>query len=481
MEREKTVAGRRFDYGSWLFRKGCFLSGLPMAMGLVGVAAIADPAFGDDANRPPNLIIIFTDDMGYGDLGSYGHPTINSQHLDRMAVEGQKWTSFYATASVCTPSRAALLTGRLPVRNGMSSDRRRVLFPDSKGGLPRDEITIATALKEAGYATACVGKWHLGHLEEFLPTNHGFDSYFGIPYSNDMDNVSGLQHFEANYPEPKVDSFNVPLMRNTEIIERPADQTTITRRYTDEVIERIKEYQDRPFFIYYAQTFPHVPLFAHEEFEGGSLAGLYGDVIEEIDWSVGQIRKTLEDLGLSENTLVVFTSDNGPWLPFREHGGLAGPLRDGKGTTWEGGFRVPAIFWWPGKIEPGVIREIGCTMDLFNTALALAGVDLPRDRTIDGHDLSPTLFGTGEHPRDEMFYYRGTQLYAVRKGPWKAHFVTGAPREEHDPPKLFHLGHDVPERFNRAEDYPEVVEKLRSLAEEHKATVTPVESQLEIR
>jgi arylsulfatase A len=437
--------------------------------------------------RPPNIIIVFTDDMGYGDLGSYGHPTIHTPHLDRMAAEGQRWTSFYSAASVCTPSRAALLTGRLPVRNGMASDRRRVLFPDSKGGLPRSEITIARALQEVGYATACIGKWHLGHLEEFLPTSHGFDYYFGIPYSNDMDNVSGIGHFQANYPEPEVEYFNVPLMRNTQIIERPADQTTLTRRYTEEVVGKIEEYRDQPFFIYYPQTFPHVPLFVSEDFRGRSEGGLYGDVIEEIDWSVGQIREALDRLGLAHNTLVVFTSDNGPWLPFREHGGLAGPLRDGKGTTWEGGMRVPAIFWWPGKIEPAVIREIGCTLDLFNTALSIAGLDIPEDRTIDGYDLSPTLFGSGEHPRDEMLYYRGTQLYAVRQGPWKAHFVTqgayqgGAARQQHDPPQLFHLGHDVPERFNRSDEFPEVIERIKTLAAEHRTTVVDVESQLEKR
>lgn len=462
--------------------------GAVLMAGLVAACWVGPSARANEGDsQPPNLIIIFTDDMGYGDLGCYGHPVIDTPHLDRMAAEGQRWTSFYTTASVCTPSRAALLTGRLPVRSGMASDRRRVLFPDSRGGLPQDEITIARALQQAGYATACIGKWHLGHREEFLPTNHGFDYYFGIPYSNDMDNVSGLGGFRANYPEPKVEYFNVPLLRNTEIIERPADQTTLTRRYTEEVVRKIEAYRDQPFFIYYPQTFPHVPLFVSDEFQGRSAAGLYGDVIEEIDWSVGEIRRALERWDLAENTLVVFTSDNGPWLPYREHGGLAGPLRDGKGTTWEGGMRVPGIFWWPGRIEPAVIRQIGCTLDLFPTALALAGVPLPDDRTLDGYDLSPTLFGEGAHPRDEMLYYRGTQLYAVRQGPWKAHFVTqgayqgGAPRQEHDPPKLFHLDHDVPERFNRADEFPEVLERIQALADAHRATVVPVASQLEKR
>lgn len=464
-----------------------FWRAVVMAM-LLAAWGVCPPARATQADsRPPNLIIIFTDDMGYGDLGCYGHPVIDTPHLDRMAAEGQRWTSFYTAASVCTPSRAALLTGRLPVRSGMASDRRRVLFPDSLGGLPQDEITIARALQQAGYATACIGKWHLGHREQFLPTNHGFDYYFGIPYSNDMDNVSGLGGFRANYPVPQVEYFNVPLLRNTEIIERPADQTTLTRRYTEEVVRKIEAYREQPFFIYYPQTFPHVPLFVSEQFQGRSAAGLYGDVIEEIDWSVGEIRRALEQWDLADNTLVVFTSDNGPWLPYREHGGLSGPLRDGKGTTWEGGMRVPAIFWWPGQIEPAVIREIGCTLDLFPTALALAGVELPDDRLWDGYDLSPTLLGTGPHQRDEMLYYRGTQLYAVRQGPWKAHFITqgayqgGAPRQEHDPPKLFQLDHDVPERFNRAEEFPEVLQRLQALADRHRATVVPVESQLEKR
>jgi len=299
--------------------------------------------------------VIFADDLGYGDLGCFGHPTIPTPNLDRMAAEGVKLTQFYSASSVCTPSRAALLTGRLPIRSGMCSDKRRVLFPNSGGGLPASEVTIAKALKTKGYATACVGKWHLGHLPKFLPTNNGFDEYFGIPYSNDM--------------RPS------PLLDGTKTVENPAKQTTLTRRYTERAIDFIGRNKDKPFFLYFPHTFPHVPLFASKTFKDKSLRGLYGDVVEELDWSVGQIRKTLRRLRLAERTLVMFTSDNGPWLIMRLRGGSAGLLRGGKGSTWEGGMREPFVAWWPGKIPAGSVgTELACTMDIFSTCLALAGV-----------------------------------------------------------------------------------------------------------
>jgi len=416
-------------------------------------------------------------------LGVFGHPSIHTPNLDAMAHEGQKWTNFYAAASVCTPSRAGILTGRLPIRSGMCSDKSRVLFPDSSGGLPADEITIAAALKPQGYATGCIGKWHLGHLPQYLPTSHGFDSYFGIPYSNDMDRRGGDQTKDAdNRATPE--NWNVPLMRNEEIIERPANQYTITKRYTEEALQFIKANQEQPFFLYLAHNLPHIPLFTSDGFKGTSARGLYGDVIEEIDNGVGRILQSLRDKGIAENTMVVFTSDNGPWLPFKQDGGSAGLLKDGKGTTWEGGMREPTIFWQPGRIQPGVVHGIGSTLDILPTACKLAGATIPDDRYLDGLDLSPVLFGNDESPRKTMFYYRGQQLYAVRKGAFKAHFITETEytkdknRQQHDPPLLFNLMHDPSEKYNVADKHPEVLAEIAKIVEQHKATLTPVKDQL---
>ncbi|MBD3631147.1 MAG: sulfatase [Cyclobacterium sp.] len=446
---------------------------------------------------PPNIIVIFADDLGYGDLSVFGHPTISTPNLDRMASEGQKWTNFYVAAPVCTPSRAGLLTGRLPIRSGMSSDKRRVLFPDSKGGLPQSEITIARALKGNGYQTAAIGKWHLGHLSPHLPTDHGFDSYFGIPYSNDMDKVEKTDHYTLA-EEERYQAYNVPLMRDKEIVERPADQRTITRRYTEEAVGKIKEFGKDPFFIYLAHNLPHIPLFRSAEFRDQSLAGIYGDVIEEIDWSVGQILEALKAEGVAENTLVVFTSDNGPWHVFRTHGGTAGPLRGAKGGTFEGGMREPTVFWWPEGIQPGVVRDMATTMDLLPTFCAITGTDLPDDRVYDGYDISPLLRGTGKSERETVFYYRGQQVYAVRKGDYKAHFITqleyGNPTAhpvtqppvplENTPtvletPLLYNVNVDPGERFDIAADHPEIIAEIRAVVEAHKAGIEPVENQLE--
>ncbi len=434
------------------------------------------------AVRKPNFVILFCDDLGYGDLSCYGHPTIRTPNLDRMAAEGQRWTDFYAGASVCTPSRAALLTGRLPVRSGMCSDVRRVLFPDSARGLPQGEVTLAEALKPQGYTCACVGKWHLGHLPQYLPTNNGFDSYFGIPYSNDMDRVGGPKGREAFW-DPKSEYWNVPLMRNDRIVERPADQNTITKRYTEEAVRFIEQNKGRPFFLYLAHNLPHVPLFCSEDFRNTSARGLYGDVVEEIDSGIGRVLDTLRREGLAQNTFVVFTSDNGPWLAYDQHGGSAGLLREGKGCTFEGGMREPCILWWPGTIRPAVIHDMGATMDLYTTILRLGGAEVPTDRVVDGLDLRPVLFSEGPSPRDTMFYYRGTKLFAVRKGPYKAHFVTqsgygGDKPVEHDSPLLYHLGHDPSEKYDIAKDHPDVIAAIRAEVERHRSQLVPGEDQL---
>jgi arylsulfatase A len=440
------------------------------------------------AKRPPNVVIILCDDLGYGDLGCYGHPTIHTPHLDRMAREGQKWTNFYVGACVCTPSRAALLTGRLAIRSGMTSRKQRVLFPDSTGGLPPGEITLAESIKTVGYATGCIGKWHLGHLPRYLPTRNGFDEYFGVPYSNDMDRLPGAPKGQLAVRDPKVAYFNVPLMRNDEVIERPADQTTLTRRYTAEAVRFIEDHKSRPFFLYLAHNMPHVPLFRSPAFEGTSRRGLYGDVVEELDASIGRVLDTLRDNDLARDTVVFFTSDNGPWLVYDQQGGSAGLLRDGKGSTWEGGMREPLLAWWPGTIAAGVtVADMASAMDLFVTVLKLAGAEPPQDRILDGHDLRPALLGTGPSPRQVMFYYRDDELYAVRKGSYKAHFVTkpgygpDLRAVAHDPPLLYDLDQDPSEKFDVAAAHPGVISEIRRIADEHRRGVAPVENQLERR
>jgi arylsulfatase A len=446
------------------------------AVGLTASSVCQSGAWAGSASKP-NIVIVFADDMGYGDLGCYGHPTIRTPHLDRMASRGLKFTQFYVGASVCTPSRAALLTGRLPIRSGLS----KVLIPSSKGGLPETEITLAELLKEAGYATACIGKWHLGWQREYLPCSHGFDTYFGVPYSNDMSpgTQPGNPVFKDAPPTPLIRDFTVTNP------DKEPDQRLFTKQYTEESLQFIrKNGGKRPFFLYLAHTMPHVPLYASEEFGGTSLRGLYGDTIEEIDWSCGQVLSTLKELGIEDNTLVVFTSDNGPWLSKKLDGGCAGPFFEGKVSTWEGGFRVPAIFYWPGKIPKGVTTTaFGTTMDLFTTCANLADVDLPSDREIDGEDLAPILFDDEPGREPLMYYYFGDELWAVRKGPWKIHFKTTDPAsvstwgawniEEHDPPLLFHLGRDPGEKYNVADSNPNVVADLAKLAERHKKEVVP--------
>jgi arylsulfatase A-like enzyme len=418
----------------------------------LGAASLAVPGCEIGAQRishrastgRPNFIIIFTDDQGYQDIGCFGSPLISTPNLDRMADEGMKFTDFYVAASVCSPSRAALLTGCYPPRVSIT----KVLFPRDSIGLNPDEVTIADILKTRGYATACVGKWHLGHLPQFLPMQQGFDFYYGIPYSNDMRIKRG-------------DKSGPPLMRNEDIIEHPANQATLTQRYTEESIKFITENKDRPFFLYLPHTMPHVPLFVSESFKGKSKRGLYGDVIEEIDWSVGRILKTLKELGIDEKTLVLFTSDNGPWLGKRKNGGSALPLRDGKFSTYEGGMREPCIARWPGRVPAGTVCPQVCsTIDLLPTFAQLAGAKLPADRVIDGKDIWPLMSGTpgAKSPHKAFFYYRGNNLEAVRSGKWKLR--RGKKTE------LYDLEADISEANNVAAEHPGIVKRLTYIMKE---------------
>ena len=436
----------------------------------------------DAATETPNIVVIYADDLGYGDLGSYGHPTIRTPPLDRLADEGLRFTDYYSPSPVCTPSRAALLTGRYAVRSGMVG-RRGVLFPESHGGLPDNEITIAEMLRDRGYATAHVGKWHLGIHEGSRPLDQGFDQSFGIPYSNDMDGTIPNAHDRSGDAEPDPAFWNVPLMRDGEIIERPVDQTTVTRRYTEEAVAFIKSHRDHPFFLHFAHTFPHVPLYASPEYKDQSPRGIYGDVVEELDASVGTVIETLRELGLAENTFVVFTSDNGPWLTKGLQGGSAGLLRDGKGTTWEGGQRVPAIAWWPSQIPAGTTRQFASSLDLFPTIAALTGSDLPGDRIIDGQDLSRLLFDGAEMPNRPFFFYAGRRLAACRYGPFKLHRYTtpGFARPYSDlidPPELYQLGLDPSESLNVTGDYPEVIATIQAAISAHESSIKPVPEQL---
>ena len=443
----------------------------------LGAAALAAPrAFGAKPQADkPNFIIIFADDQGYQDMGCFGSPKIKTPNFDKMAAEGMRFTDFYSACSVCSPSRAALLTGCYPPRVGVTN----VLFPRNKNGLNPKEITIADMLKARGYATKCVGKWHVGHLKEFLPTSQGFDSYFGIPYSNDMtidpaaalaDDITlreGVTPEDMKKPKPKRNW--VPLMRDEKVVEYPADQSTLTRRYTEESIKFITANKDNPFFLYLPHTLPHVPLFASPRFKGKSARGLYGDTIEEIDWGVGQIIAALKALGLDERTLIVYTSDNGPWLSKGKAGGCALPLRGGKFQTYEGGMREPTLMRWPGRIPAGkVCKDVAGTIDLLPTIGKIAGADVPADRVIDGKDIWPLMAAKAgaSSPHEYYYYYRGTKLEAVRSGKWKFR-TAGQSRRRKQPAKpqpvkgeLYDLRADISESKNLAADNPDVVKRL---------------------
>jgi len=417
----------------------------------------------------PNVVIVFCDDVGYADVGVFGAKGYKTPNLDRMAAEGVKFTDFYAAAPSCTPSRAALMTGCYPQRVSLPN----VIGPSAKIGISDDEQTIAEVLKPLGYATACYGKWHLGHHPKFLPMRHGFDDYFGLPYSNDM---------WPNHPTNK--RFpDLPLIEGERVIEYNPDQTQLTTWYTERSVRFIEKNKDRPFFVYLPHSMAHVPLFVSDKFKGKSEQGLYGDVMMEIDWSVGQILSTLKRLGIDKKTLVIFSSDNGPWLSYGDHAGLALPLREGKGTTFDGGQRESTIMRWPGQIPAGTVcKEPASTMDILPTVAKLTGAQLPA-HTIDGKNIWPLMSSRpgAKSPHEAFFYYRGFGLEAVRSGKWKLHLPhsyrtlagrkggTGGQPVRYEQAKislaLFDLERDIGEQHDVSARYPDVVERLLGFAE----------------
>lgn len=442
-----------------------------------------DSSASQNARRPPNIVIVFADDLGYADIGSFGAVGYQTPNLDRMAAEGTRLTSFYVAQAVCSASRAALLTGCYPNRIGIQG----ALDHRAQYGINAQETTIAELLKPRGYATAIYGKWHLGHHPQFLPTRHGFDEYFGLPYSNDM-----WPHHPTNknyYPE-------LPLIENEQIVQRNPDQTQLTTWYTERAVKFIEKNKERPFFLYLAHTMPHVPLHVSDKFKGKTERGLFGDVIEEIDWSVGQVLDTLRRLQLDKQTLVIFTSDNGPWLPYGNHAGSAKPLREGKGTAFEGGVREPFIARWPGQIPAGSsTRAPAMTIDLLPTIAKLAGAEVPKDRIIDGRDIWPLLSSrrAATSPHDAFYFYWGRELHAVRSGKWKLHLPhpyrhleepgrDGKPGRETQQQiglALFDLENDLGETTNLADKHPDVVQKLMVFVERARADLGDALTQRE--
>ncbi len=438
-----------------------------------GTAAMAMPglvhALAND--RKPNVVIFFTDDQGYADVGCFGAKSFKTPNFDRMAREGITFTDFHVAQPVCGASRAALLTGCYPNRIGMlGAPSHR-----STHGIHDDEMTIAEMLKQHHYATAIFGKWHLGHHPQFLPPRHGFDEYFGLPYSNDM---------WPHHPE-RPDAYPpLPLIEGEEIVQHNPDQSKLTTWYTERAVRFIEENKDNPFFLYVAHSMPHVPLFVSDKFEGKSEQGMYGDVIMEIDWSMGQILKTLRENGLDENTLVIFTSDNGPWLSYGDHAGLALPLREGKGTTWDGGQREPCIMRWPGKIPAGhMCKEPLMTIDILPTIAEIVDCKLP-DHIIDGKTIWPLMSGqpNAKNPHDALYFYWGNDLQAVRSGKWKLHYPhryrtlagrpggTGGIPAKYEQGKidlaLYNMEEDISEKNNLADEYPKIAKKLSEMGKQ---------------
>jgi len=428
--------------------------------------AISLPA----AVSSPNIVLIFTDDQGYGDVGCYGAKGFQTPSLDLLAKQGRKFTDFYVAQAVCGTSRAALLTGCYPNRIGLFG----APGPNATHGISASEMTLAELVKQKQYATAIVGKWHLGHRLPFLPLQHGFDQYYGLPYSNDM---------WPHHPE-KVKFPPLPLIRNNQIIDSDVDgddQTHLIEDYTKEACDFIRKHKDAPFFLYLAHSLPHVPLYGNKRFAGSSEQGRYGDIIQEIDWSVGEVLKCLDEVQVADNTLVIFTTDNGPWLSYGNHAGSTGGLREGKGTAFEGGVRVPCLMRWPGKIPAGsVCRQPCATIDVVPTIAKLIGGQLP-DHKIDGLDISPLLFHDDvQSPHEFLYYYYGTDLCGIRSGDWKLVFphrfrsLTGAPGNDGSPAGysqqtckmgLYHLRNDPAESIDLQDQHPEIVARLERYAQ----------------
>lgn len=410
----------------------------------------------------PNIIIIYPDDLGYGDLGVTGHPDIKTPYLDKMALEGVRLTNYYSPSPASTASRYGLLTGRYPIRSGFNW----VLDPKSPRGIHPHEVTLAEALKERGYTTAIFGKWHLGSTKkEYLPLQNGFDEYVGFPYSNDMR--------PPHYPD-------IPLLSGNDTIEINPDQSILTELYTNKTVEFIRKHKKNKFFIYVPYAMPHTPLYPGKKFAGKSKRGTYGDAVEEIDWSVGQIISALKKEGLEDNTIVWFMSDNGPWVIQKENGGSAGLFRDGKGSTWEGGMRVPCFVQWPKHIKAHINEDIVSGLDVYTTCIAIAGGELPSDRVVDGRDISGLLLNRAnpEHtPKDDIYFYYGinNRLMAVRKGSWKLHIQTYSQLRldyfEGKLPLLFDIYTDPSEKYEISDKHPQIVTELLQLIEKHNTEV----------
>ncbi len=474
------------------YRPRNLLHGVPVLVVAVAAACLsassAECKETPGTRSAPNVVLIFADDLGYGDLGCYGHPRFKTPRLDRMAAEGTRLTNFYVPVPYCAPSRGTILTGRYPFRHGVVKNP----CPDAginDVGLAASEITLAEALKEGGYATCCIGKWHLGHKPEFYPTRHGFDHYYGILYSNDMRPVE--------------------LLEDEKVVEYPVVQCTLTKRYTERALEFLENNRDRPFFLYLPHAMPHKPLAPSEAFYKKTGTGLYGDVIAELDWSVGQVLDKIEKLGLDERTLVIFTSDNGPWF-----GGSTGGLRGMKGNTWEGGLRVPMIARWPGKIPAGkTLAKPAGTIDVLPTVLGAAGLPVPKDRVIDGRDILPMIAEGADSPHEALFAMGGPHLRTITDGRWKLHVQPPgrwpnmgddwvdprgpdgvtilAPFEQSRPSEypglktgdaqqkmmLFDLEVDPAEQHNVAADHPQIVARLNALYERMVAQMPGKDSQ----